>query len=62
MEIKYHIHNADGSFSPIISDPMGDTDMADQAAEFIRCREKEKQLLIADGKAIFLNNGIRSKQ
>lgn len=52
MEIEYHIHNADGSFSPIISDPMGDTAMADQAAEFIRRQEQEKQLLIADGKAV----------
>lgn len=52
MEPKYHYRNADGTYSPSIVDPMGDTAMADKARVFLVEQRVERSVLEATGENV----------
>jgi hypothetical protein len=49
MEPKFHIKNANGSYSPIISDPKIDLDKDHDAARWFELQSAERTALVAAG-------------
>lgn len=56
MELKFHLMNADGSYTPIIFDPMADAARETEVVQLLEQQAAERRALVAAGKRVMFQD------